>query len=172
MTLLTRLTRFGAVAVLAASSLSLLATNPAGATESGTLTAAANGFTVTYTGVGSNTSGVQMGMFPSGHTCSISDSPPDAAYFMTDVTAAPPPLLFASSPTTFTFGSPIGSIFAGNLQTTSVAAGSYTVCLTSYESPGPVITVLATLDVTIVDPSTTTTTTTVVEEPATPTFTG
>lgn len=169
-----RLARVAAVAALAASSLTLLASSPASAAvaPSGTLVATADGFTVTYAGDSTATQGIDVGIFPAGHTCAGTDTPPDSTYWATSLLINIPALVMPASPVTYTFGSTIAAM-KPSPQSSTLAAGSYTVCLYSWVNN--VRTALSNLDTTIIDPSTTTTTTTsttVVEEPATPTFTG
>lgn len=179
-----RLTRLAAVGAIAASSLTLLSASPAGAAATGTFTADANGWTVTFANA-TSTDGYDMMVFGAGHNCVVTDTWTNTTYAMTTFPAAVAALKLTTSPTVFTFGSTIGKYVAGGGQTTTIAAGEYTVCVIDYSTPKSIA---AALNVTIVDPNAPTTTTTaaptttttaavaptttVEEDPVTPAYAG
>ena len=150
-----RPTRLVAAAALVVSSFALFSSSPAGA-ATGSLSAISNGVTVTYTGSTTGDS-VALLVWPSGHTCNINDSSLQATYYMTSDAGAPSGMQLAASPASLTFGS---AAFTMNGYTaTTIAAGSYTFCLTTnvYGPGGQAI--AGQLDAVIVDPNATTTTT-------------
>lgn len=169
MSRLLRPSRLLAAAVLAASSVALFSSSPAGA-ATGSLTAISNGVTVTYTGSTTNDS-VQLLVWPSGHTCNINDSSQQATYYMTSDASSPSGMQLAASPASLTFGS--AAFTLNGFTATTIAAGSYTFCLkTNVAGPGGQA-IAAQLDAVIVNPNatTTTTSTTTTVAPGTPTTT-
>ena len=180
-----RLTRYVAAAALAASTLTVLSTSPASA-ATGSLAAASNGFTVTWTGTGPNDM-TQLMMWSTPHTCSTNDSPLQANYVLYGDPTAPANMQLSASPASYTFGSAVFDL--SSFGATTIAAGSYVVCLLSVVSGvGGATTLLGNLAVTIVDPNASptttaaptttttaapsTTTTAAVEEPVVPVHTG
>ena len=158
-----RLSRFAAVAALAVSTVTVFAASPASA-ATGSLTAASNGFTVTYTNPTPGTDFAVLLMFTGTHSCA-NLSPGDfntATYGMYGDSTFPAQVRIAASPASYTFGSP--AYGSGGVGSTTIAAGSYSVCLLSFvdngQSSPPTITQLGSLAVTITDPGATTTTTT------------
>lgn len=163
-----------AVGALVVAAMSLVSPLPAGAVAGGgslALSADGNAFTATWAGSTLSNS-VDLEMFPLGHTCAGADAQTSSTYFMTSWPSGPAVTLLSASPQSFTYGSTIAEYRSSTWQATTIAAGSYTVCLIGVVSG--VRSVLDTVDLTIVDPATTTTTTTTAaaEAPAAPSFTG
>ncbi len=177
-----RLSRFAAVTALAVSTVTVFSASPAVA-ATGSLAAASNGFTVTWTNPTPGTDFAVLLMFTGTHSCA-NISPADfntATYGMYGDSSFPASVRIAPSPATYTFGSP--AYGNGGVGSTTIAAGSYSVCLLSFVDNGqnpPTITELGSLAVTITDPGATTTTTTAAPittttaagGAATPAFTG
>lgn len=105
MSRLTHRARLAVACAFAVTSLAVVVASPAGA-ATGSLAAASNGFTVTFTG-GTTADHADLTLWPVGHTCATTDSPGQATYFMTTDTGAPAGMSIPTSPASFTFDSPM-----------------------------------------------------------------